>query len=154
MRDYLRRLFEHLRWADERVLRLYESDPRLTGNPALRVLAHVAGAERVWLLRIRGESSAGQPIWPEIGLPEIAALLAENAAAYAELVAAADDEALDREVAHTNTKGVAFRTRLGDILLHVALHGSYHRGQLASAARAAGAEPVLTDYIEFARTRA
>jgi uncharacterized damage-inducible protein DinB len=152
MNDWLKRLFEHMRWADERVLRLYESDPRLHFSAALRVLAHVAGAERVWLLRIRGESSASQPVWPEIDLPEIARLLAENAAGYGELVAATDDAALEREVAYTNTKGASFRTRLGDILLHVALHGSYHRGQLASAARAAGAEPVLTDYIEFARS--
>jgi len=33
----------------------------------------------------------------------------------------------------------------------VALHGSYHRGQVAAAVRAAGGEPVNTDYITYVR---
>jgi uncharacterized damage-inducible protein DinB len=38
-----------------------------------------------------------------------------------------------------------------DVLLHVALHGSYHRGQIAAAVRAAGGEPVNTDFVTWTR---
>jgi uncharacterized damage-inducible protein DinB len=31
------------------------------------------------------------------------------------------------------------------------MHGSYHRGQIAMALRAAGVDPVNTDFIAFAR---
>jgi uncharacterized damage-inducible protein DinB len=44
-----------------------------------------------------------------------------------------------------------FRSQISDILLHVALHSSYHRGQIAAAVRAAGVTPVNTDFITFAR---
>jgi uncharacterized damage-inducible protein DinB len=33
----------------------------------------------------------------------------------------------------------------------VALHGAYHRGQIAAALRGAGAVPEPTDFIAFAR---
>jgi uncharacterized damage-inducible protein DinB len=38
-----------------------------------------------------------------------------------------------------------------DILLHVALHGSYHRGQVALLVREAANKPAPTDYIGFVR---
>ena len=47
--------------------------------------------------------------------------------------------------------GQAFRSTLEDILLHVALHGAYHRGQLAMLVRDGHGEPAPTDYIAFVR---
>jgi uncharacterized damage-inducible protein DinB len=35
--------------------------------------------------------------------------------------------------------------------VHVAMHGSYHRGQITMLVRDAGAEPQPTDYIAFVR---
>jgi uncharacterized damage-inducible protein DinB len=37
------------------------------------------------------------------------------------------------------------------MLTHVAMHGSYHRGQIAAALRAGGDIPSPTDYIAFVR---
>ena len=45
----------------------------------------------------------------------------------------------------------AFDNTVGEILTHVAMHGHYHRGQIARVMRAAGREPVYTDYIGFVR---
>ena len=58
---------------------------------------------------------------------------------------------LAREVDYRNSAGQAFRNRVDDVLAHVALHGSYHRGQLALLARQGGGTPALTDYIAFVR---
>jgi len=38
-----------------------------------------------------------------------------------------------------------------DILLHVAMHGQYHRGQINQLLRGAGLEPISVDYIVFVR---
>ena len=38
-----------------------------------------------------------------------------------------------------------------DILLHVCLHGAYHRGQVAVSMRSGGAEPAPTDFIAMRR---
>ncbi len=84
-------------------------------------------------------------------LDECAALAADGAAAYARYLDALTDEAAAREVAYTNSQGASFSTRVSDVLTHVALHGAYHRGQVAAALRAAGAVPVNTDFITFVR---
>jgi uncharacterized damage-inducible protein DinB len=54
-------------------------------------------------------------------------------------------------VHYRNSAGNEFDNTVRDILTHVALHGQYHRGQIARAMRAAGREPVYTDYIGFIR---
>lgn len=59
----------------------------------------------------------------------------------------------ERIIAYTNTQGTLFRTRLSDILIHLALHGSYHPGQIAMALRREGIEPVNTDYIAYVRAQ-
>jgi uncharacterized damage-inducible protein DinB len=155
MRSWLHSHFQHLAWADARVIGQVSSVPSLQGHEEVRrLLAHVIAAERIWLLRVRGEDAAQTPIWPDWTLDRIQRYAADNAAAFAAFVADGAADQLDGLVEYRNSQGVAFRTPLGDILTHVTLHGSYHRGQIASAIRAAGTDPVNTDYITYARERA
>jgi uncharacterized damage-inducible protein DinB len=148
---HVRRLLDHMAWADARVLELLSVTPEDRSGEAARVFGHLLAAERVWLLRLTDPEAAPEPIWPEPGLDEMKALAAANAAGYARLMAGLRPDALQAEVAYTNSQGVAFRTPVGDVLLHVAMHGSYHRGQVAAAVRRGGGEPVNTDFITFVR---
>ncbi len=148
---HFQQFFQHMRWADGEVLQLLNQQPAARHPSVLRLFSHLLAAERVWLLRIQGVDSASQPIWPDLSLEEINRLTAENVSSYAAFLAEVQDEHLATEVSYTNSQGVSFRTRMSDILTHVALHGSYHRGQIAAAVRASGGEPVNTDYIRFAR---
>lgn len=151
MTDLLARLFDHMAWADDevvtRALTGHDADDRLA-----RIAAHIIAAEHVWLRRIQGREPE-LPVWPDPDTPHLAAFAEESARG---LRALADLPAgqLERSVRYANSRGEAFETRLVDILLHVALHGSYHRGQLALLARGAGAEPVNTDYITYVRASA
>jgi len=149
VRDYLRRLFRHMAWADERALAAL----RKAGGAselAHSELAHVLGAEHVWLARLEGRP-ATVAVWPELTIDECAALSRETGAGFLAYVEHTDDAALERTVHYRNSAGAEFDTKASDILLHVALHGSYHRGKVAAALRAAGAEPAPTDYIGFVR---
>ncbi len=40
---------------------------------------------------------------------------------------------------------------MSEIVTHVAMHGSYHRGQIARQLRSAGLEPPYTDFIQYTR---
>lgn len=153
MMIYVKRLFDHMRWADARVLRLargMDLDPEVSDR-VLRLLAHVIAAERVWLSRVTGEADRDLPIWPDWSIAEAAEAAEGVDAAYARLLEGLTDEDLARIVEYSNSRGVPFRTRLGDILVHVATHGSYHRGQIAASVRSGGGEPVNTDFITFVR---
>ena len=149
MSELLTRMFEHMKWADERV---QESVVNAANPPAqaLDLLAHVVAAEHVWLSRIRGEKPE-VPVWPKLSLAQCAELGARNANEFLALVESVDETALDDGVTYRTSAGDQFTTSLRDILIHVALHGTYHRAQIAAAVRAGGDTPASTDYIQFVR---
>jgi uncharacterized damage-inducible protein DinB len=110
----------------------------------------VLGSEHVWLARIEGRD-AGVAVWPRLTLQECAELAAANHLGYLGLLARVDPSGLDTTIHYRNSAGRAFDSTIEDILLHVCLHGSYHRGQIARAMRQGGADPPSTDYIGFIR---
>src|SRR5690349_12064362 len=138
-----------MEWANTRILDALraqsEPDPE-----SLRLFAHVLGAEEVWMSRIQQRASR-QPVWPTLSLSECAQQAAENCAAYSALLAGLSDADLDREIRYRNSAGYEFHDSVGDILTHVAMHGSYHRGQIARQLRATGVTPPYTDFIAFVR---
>jgi uncharacterized damage-inducible protein DinB len=145
----LPRLLEHLAWADGRVLEAL----RAAADPpaeALELFAHVLGAERVWLARLREEASP-VAVWPALSLEQCGALSAEVVAGLRALVAAAGPEQLARPVPYRNSAGRAFTSTVEEMLLQVVLHGCYHRGQIALLLRQHGGEPATSDFIAFAR---
>ena len=147
MSDLLERLFDHSWWAhDALVAELRETPP---DAETLRLFAHVVAAEHLWLSRI-DMVPARIAVWPTLPLDEIAALETENRLRFRQLLRRPDD-ARSRSVHYRNSAGREFDNTVGDILTHVALHGHYHRGQIARAMRGAGREPVYTDYIGFVR---
>jgi len=138
-----------MRWADDRALVSLHGAPALPPK-ALELYAHILGAEHVWLSRLRQER-ATTAVWPALSATQCRDLAAANHAGFAELLSRLDAESLGREIPYTNSAGIAFRSTVEDILLHVVLHGCYHRGQVALALREAGAEPFPTDFIAFVR---
>ena len=149
MTRHLSRLFEHLVWADERVLAGLRAGPHVDPR-ALELYGHVVGAEHVWLARLH-ERPARSEVWPRLSVAEAGALAAENAAGFRALIESATRDELARQIPYRNSAGASFRSTVEDMLLHVALHGAYHRGQIALLVRAAGGEPQPTDYIAFVR---
>lgn len=156
MTEHVHRLFRHMSWADDRLITLMEGldvDAEAE-REILRLFAHVVAAERVWLLRATGGDASSVPIWPDWPLGETARAAGDTRAGYERLLDALTERDLGRVVEYRNSQGAAFHTALGDILLHVAMHGSYHRGQIAAAVRRGGGEPVNTDFITYVREMA
>ena len=148
--ERFRREFAYDAWANREVLRALESAAPPPPS-CVRWLAHVVGTEFLWLARIRNEKSA-HPVWPEFTLREIEAKIGENRALWKSYVDELDERELSRDFGYKNSKGEPWNSRVEDVLTHVLLHGSYHRGQIASALRAAGVDPPLTDFIHAVRS--
>lgn len=147
--EEIRRLYAHMRWADERVLKSLRGADPLPAD-ALKVYAHILGAEHTWLSRLR-EQQPTIAVWPTLTLDECEALSRENSEGFDAFLDALEPGGLAREMEYRNSAGQEFRTRIDDILLHTATHGGYHRGQVAMLLRYSGAEPMPTDYIAFVR---
>lgn len=148
MKDWLERLLGHMEWANGRALEAV----RGTGEErSLDLMAHVLATERVWMARIRTGDSSGLEIWPSLSVEECQRLMRRNLGTYRSFADSVSEEGLRRDVAYRNSSGTRFETPVGEILLHVSQHGSYHRGQIARELREAGEEPVNTDFIQFVR---
>ncbi|MBI5832372.1 MAG: DinB family protein [Armatimonadetes bacterium] len=149
MTAVLARLYDHLAWADEQVLGALD-DSHEQPAEARRMLAHLVAAEHIWLARLSGRP-ADMAVWPQLDVAECRRLSAATVVGYRELVARLDEAQLATVVDYQTTRGDPMSTALGDILLHVALHGAYHRGQIAALLRAADQPPPSTDFIAFTR---
>jgi uncharacterized damage-inducible protein DinB len=152
LREHYTRLYEHARWANQRVL---EALRGITDDAeceqAKKLFAHLLGAERVWLTRLEGEDSSSLAIWPTYSLQGCEQLAEANGEGYRRYLEGLTDADFAKVIAYRNSTGQEFRTAIGDILAHAALHGSYHRGQIASFLRIDGFTPVSTDYILYVR---
>ncbi len=148
--EIIRKLFGFDEWATGRV---FDSLKTASGqnHKAHRLVAHLLVAEKVWMLRLRGEDTSAINLSPELSITECEQLANENRKAYAAFLDSLKEEGLDSVVTYKNSKGIEFSTSVRDILTHVALHGTYHRGQIASAVRSEGDVPPNTDYITFVR---
>ena len=146
--NHLRMLVDHMAWADERVL----DSLRQPGVPqrAIDCYAHVLGCEHVWLARLE-QRPRTVPVWPSLTLEECAQLAEENRRAFLAYLHRLTSDDLRRIVHYRNSAGDEFDNAIEDILVHVAMHGSYHRGQISLLVRDAGAEPQPTDLIAFVR---
>ncbi|MGD0725960.1 MAG: DinB family protein [Spirochaetia bacterium] len=151
MKETLSRLYDHMEWADAVVI---ETLGRAAVPPekALEIFAHVLAAGKLWLDRINGMAEAKVAVWPKLTVRDCIPLSKANADAFRKVLDPASEADLERIVSYTTGKGEKVTSALGDILLHVALHGSYHRGQVAFAVRSGGAEPMNTDYILYVRS--
>jgi uncharacterized damage-inducible protein DinB len=149
LKGQLGKLLDHLEWADARVLDSLRAMPR-ADQRALDLYAHVLGAEHVWLSRMLRRAPR-EKVWPDLDLERAAALAAENADGLRALLQSCPADELQRKIPYTNSTGSAFESTMEDMLLQVALHGCYHRGQVALLVRGDGGEPSPTDYIAFVR---
>jgi uncharacterized damage-inducible protein DinB len=142
-----RRLYQWVHWANEETL----TSLRLTASPAgVRWLAHIAAAELLWLARLRNRPPP-LPVWPEFDLDDTARRLGESRRVWTIHLDGLGPDDLDDAVGYRNSKGEFWTSRVSDILTHVSHHGAHHRGQIASAVRAAGGEPAYTDFIHAVR---
>jgi uncharacterized damage-inducible protein DinB len=148
----LRRLFEHDAWANREALSSLIGATKGSQPPAqaVKVLAHVLGAERLWLDRLN-RAKPSVPVWPEAGLDRLRGDFDDMARRWEDYLDDLAPSDLDREIEYVNSLGEPWKNTVGDILTHVVLHSSYHRGQIASHARAAGLEPAYTDFIHAVR---
>ena len=144
--DYFRKQFEYEAWANREVLAAIRSQGG--DERTLQLMSHILAAGRVWIERLM-QLPQSVAVWPK---PDLAWCEAE-AAALAKLWVDYLQKTSDFEcsISYKNTKGEAWTSRIDDVLIHVLMHSAYHRGQIASAMRAAGDEPVYTDFIHAVR---
>ncbi|HMI53055.1 MAG TPA: DinB family protein [Candidatus Saccharimonadales bacterium] len=160
--EKMRELYEYNAWADRRAL---EATAALTAEQFVKplgssfgsvreTLTHICDAEWIWLERFLGRSPASFPAKDRFAdLQALRAHWLEQEQGLLKFVSGLTAEDLEREFAYTTVSYGEARNPLWQSLTHVANHGTYHRGQVATMLRQLGAKPLGTDMIYFYRER-
>jgi uncharacterized damage-inducible protein DinB len=139
----IERMFAYDAWANREEVRHLRS---LDAPPAkaTKILAHIIGTQWLFLGRLRRDPKPAI-VWPDLTLDACATQIEKLAAEWPRELARTDI------VEYVNSKGERWSSRADDILMHVVLHGAYHRGQIATIVRGSGETPAYTDYIHCVR---
>jgi uncharacterized damage-inducible protein DinB len=137
----LRFLYDYHYWMNARMLQACETlTPEQWDQPLGHswgsvhgTLAHMLAAEVIWLARWRGHSP--KTMLKAEAVPVLADVRAEWARVEADLrrfIGECDEARLVADFAWVNTRGLSFSAPLGPVMLHVANHGTHHRGELVA----------------------
>jgi uncharacterized damage-inducible protein DinB len=124
--------------------------------PSVRdTLAHIYGAQWVWLERWHGRIPAALP--SPADFPDFETTrrrFAEIDGNLVDYAASLNADDIQRVVAFKTLAGTPISQPLWQMLQHVANHSTYHRGQVTTMLRQLGAKAAGTDLIYFYRERA
>ena len=152
----VRGLLAYTIWADRQILQAVAELPeedlvRETGTSfgsVLGTLAHVLGAEQLWLSRFLGVPLERLPSQEDF--PTCEALRASFEDFWPQLeffLASLKEEQLEAEFTWTSLEGETRTAPFRQVLLHVVNHSSYHRGQVVAQLRQLGHQPPSTDLV-------
>ncbi|MDP3746582.1 MAG: DinB family protein [Phenylobacterium sp.] len=152
-------LIDIKRWADRGLYDAVSQNlDRLTDEETsimLRILDHIHVVDRIFQHHLLGTTHAFQAARSE-EMPEFQAL-ADSAREiddwYATYVAGLAANDFEQPLDFVFTSGKPARMRRGEIVLHVCLHGTYHRGNAGAVLQLKGLAPSrdsITDFLEDA----
>ena len=113
-------------------------------------LAHILGAQWIWLERWQGRSP--KALLDAATFPNVQSLESRwETLAHDEMqfIQALTTQWLVQELAYVNLRGQRYSYPLWQQMVHVVNHSSYHRGQITTLLRRLGAEAVSADFLLY-----
>ena len=147
------------RWADRALYDVVERNfARLSAEESsimLRILDHIHVVDRIFQHHLQGRPHPFQAPRSEQILPlqALAASAREVDDWYSSYVEGLSADEFEQPVDFVFTSGKPARMRRGEIILHVCLHGTYHRGNAGIVLQLKGIAPgrdSITDFLEDA----
>lgn len=153
-------LIEVKRWADRGLYDAVSRNmERLNGEDAslmLRILDHIHTVDRIFQHHLQGVPHSFKAARSE-NLPQFDALASSAREVddwYASYVEGMKENDFEEPLEFVFTSGKPARMRRGEILLHVCMHGTYHRGNAGALLQLRGLTPSrdsVTDFLEYAK---
>jgi uncharacterized damage-inducible protein DinB len=144
-------LYDFMIWGDRRCLEVARSVPTeglvaeqgMSLGSVHKLLVHMMSSQITWLTRLHGTSPTRMA--DHTDFPTLASVESRWPTVHGELlafIAAQTPATLAVPLSYRNTQGQTLSFPLGQILLHVADHATYHRGQMNSMARRVAGTPL------------
>ncbi len=163
MKHVLQQLSAYTIWANQRIFECLGSlsedqiDKEIGSSfPSIRkTLLHMWDAESIWWQRLKLAEQIERPSDGFTGdFNELTRKIHAQAKLWEEWVGNATENQLNHVFAYQNTKKEQFKQPVYEMLIHIANHGTYHRGQLVTMLRQLGIEKIPgTDFVLFCRKK-
>jgi uncharacterized damage-inducible protein DinB len=162
MKEILLQFARYHAWANKRMIEAMlnlddetlDQEVASSFNSLRATVYHLWSAEFVWLQRLQ---LTEQPVWVEqVFKGTFQEACQEWQRASETLVQFIekqyDDKGMEHVFQYYNSQKKSFKNKVGETLLHVFNHGTYHRGQLVTMLRQVGVAKIPnTDFIAFIR---
>lgn len=146
MKEYFKQIFEHEYWANLKVLESMICASEIPQR-AVEIFSHTIAAQRIWLDRINGNTTELK-VWEVFDTKIMLELLEIN---YNDINKVIDNQDFEQLIAYQTTNGRYCTNTIKHILSHLALHASYHRGQIIILLKEEIDTLPATDYILYVR---
>jgi uncharacterized damage-inducible protein DinB len=158
--EEIRQLYDYNAWANRRALSgaeklSVEEFTRPMGSSFSSVrdtLAHICGAEWIWLERFQGRSPSALP--DNLRFNDVESLRnhwVQQEVRLLDFARGISQADLDGEFEYKTLRFGIYRNPLWQSMMHLVNHGTYHRGQVTTLLRQLGAQPMLMDLMHFYR---
>ncbi|MBG6234461.1 putative damage-inducible protein DinB [Pedobacter sp. CAN_A7] len=151
MSELIQQLWHYNNWANQLLFDALKLQREAIPPVCLLLLSHLTNAQNIWVSRITGITPA-VGVWEDFTLADCEKHHHLSSNALTQVIADFKEEE-HISINYTNTQNESYTNALGDILLHIFNHGTYHRAQIAAEMRKNGLVPLNTDYITFARLK-
>jgi uncharacterized damage-inducible protein DinB len=158
-----RLLYDFNAWANQRTLDVcaaltpeqFTRDLASSFGSVRDTLAHIYGAQWIWLERWHGRIPTGLPSPADFpDFETVQRRFAEIDRNLVDYAASLTMDDIQRVIDFKTLAGLPISQPLWQMLQHVANHSTYHRGQVTTMLRQLGAKAASTDLIYFYRERA
>lgn len=150
MLEYFLKLMAHDQWANRELLLVLKALPNVPPRTN-ELVRHLFAAHILWDKRVHGEAIQKFDAWPDLSHDECAALNDRFAEKWQHYLKTLPQPLDAQKVSFTGLDGKPHTYRVVDLLTQLHAHGVHHRAQIIADMRAAGLEPVSTDYIRYCK---
>jgi len=157
MKNHWIEILKYNLWANQRkvdLLNQYDeaiiTRPIINSFPSIELtMKHLWGAEKIWLMRLKGNPTAA---FPEFNgsLSAIFQMGLKVSKDFLEFIEKQEESFFASKCNFQDTKGKDYSIPVQQIIHHVMNHSTYHRGQITTLGRQADfGEIKSTDYISY-----
>lgn len=145
--QFFERLFLYNHKMNDQLIQIFMEYKEQTSEKARTLMCHNLNAHHIWNFRIQEKDPLFE-VWEAHKITDWPKINQENSDTSNWIL---QNYTPDKLVTYRNTKGLAYTNSVEDMLYHVINHSNYHRAQIATEFRNSEIEPLVSDFIFFAR---
>lgn len=151
MKEHFLKLYDYEAWANAQVI---ESALTIEEIPekVLAIFSHLLAAQKIWYQRLF-QGNSDTVVWPSYSPDTWLEESNANASNFTNFIQTLEGDDFQQIIAYKNSKGHAYETSILDIINHVLLHSSYHRGQIIQFIKPHVNTLPWVDYIFYLREK-